>query len=100
MSSLAHSVFSALVVLLVCLLSLTLSYPNCPVLGLLLIMLNSETLKLMVSVCHTNKPLCITFVIHSMPCLKGKTRALIASSNAAVGSETGCFLLRTTTNLF
>lgn len=26
-----------------------------------------------------------------MPCLKGKTRALIASSNAAVDSETGCF---------
>lgn len=30
-------------------------YPNCPVLGPLLIMLNSEALKLMVSVCHTNK---------------------------------------------
>lgn len=67
MSSLAHFVFSALVVLLLCLLSLAVSYPNCPVLGPLLIMLNSQALELMGSVCHTNK--CVYYLCNSFDAL-------------------------------
>lgn len=64
MSSLAHFVFSALVVLLLYLLSLAVSYANCPVFGPLLIMLNSEALKLMLLVCHTNK--CVYYLCNSL----------------------------------
>lgn len=49
--------------------SVCISYPNCPVLGLFLIVLNSEALKLMVSVCHTNK--CVYYLCSSSSLVPG-----------------------------
>lgn len=100
MSSLAHLVFSALVVQFLCLLSLAVSYPDCPVLGLFLwcsILKPSNWWSQFVTLTNV----CITSVIYSfMPCPGGRSRAFIASSNATVDRQTGCSLVRTATNRF
>lgn len=88
MSSLAHSVFSALVVQFLCLPSLAVSYPDCPVLGLFLwcsILKPSNWWSQFVTLTNV----CITSVIYSfMPCPGGRSRAFIASSNATVDRQT------------